>query len=71
MPSVYYAVKGNFYGIKRKFIAGDQWKENFADGSFASAKKGASVLQRAKTEKVRSEWWYLMARGYVPLFFRC
>lgn len=39
-----------------------EWEETFADGSFASAKKGALVLERPNAERVRSGWWWLMAR---------
>ena len=39
-----------------------EWEETFADGSFASAKKGALVLERPNAERVRSGWWWSMAR---------
>jgi transposase len=39
-----------------------EWEETFADGCFASAKKGGSVSERPNVEKVRSGWWWSMAR---------
>ena len=39
-----------------------QWEETFADGSFAPAKKGACASERPNAEKVRSGWWWSMAR---------
>lgn len=39
-----------------------EWEETFADGSFASAKKGACASERPNVEKVRSGWWWSMAR---------
>jgi len=38
------------------------WEETFADGSFASAKKGAQALERPKAARVQSGWWWSMAR---------
>ena len=38
-----------------------EWEETFADGSFASAKKGALVLEKPNAERVRSGWWWSMA----------
>jgi transposase len=39
-----------------------EWEETFADGSFAPAKKGVCVSERPNVEKVRSGWWWSMAR---------
>jgi transposase len=38
------------------------WEETFADGSFASAKKGDPASVRPNAERVRSGWWWSMAR---------
>ena len=38
------------------------WEETFADGSFASAKKGGPASARPNAERVRSGWWWSMAR---------
>ncbi len=38
------------------------WEETLADGSFASAKKGAQALERPKAGRVQSGWWWSMAR---------
>lgn len=38
------------------------WEETFADGSFASAKKGGPAWARPNAERVRSGWWWSMAR---------
>ena len=43
-------------------IAGALLDEAFADGTFASAKKGANALERPNAEKVRSGWWWSMAK---------
>jgi len=41
------------------------WEETFADGSFASAKKGGSVSVKPSVAKVRSGWWWLTARVFL------
>ena len=40
------------------------WEETFADGSFASAKKGASASGRPRGAKARSGWWWSTAKGF-------
>ena len=40
----------------------NEWEETFADGSFAPAKKGGAVSVRPNAERVRSGWWWSMAR---------
>ena len=60
--------QGVWLKIWRKFLSElDQqgqldWEETFADGSFASAKKGAHALERPKAGRVQSGWWWSMAR---------
>ena len=60
--------QGVWLKIWRKFLSelDEQgqldWEETFADGSFASAKKGATVSERPNAAKVRSGWWWSMAR---------
>jgi len=39
-----------------------EWEETFADGSFAPAKKGGDASARPNAERVRSGWWWSMAR---------
>ncbi|WP_169853221.1 transposase [Anaerohalosphaera lusitana] len=39
-----------------------EWEETFADGCFASAKKGGHRLEKPNAERVRSGWWWSMAR---------
>ena len=41
------------------------WAEVFADGSFASAKKGGRASVRPNVEKVRSGWWWQTARVFL------
>jgi transposase len=41
------------------------WEETFADGSFASAKKGAPQSERPVAERVRSGWWWSTARVFL------
>jgi transposase len=41
------------------------WSEVFADGSFASAKKGGPALDRPSVERVRSGWWWQTARVFL------
>jgi transposase len=41
------------------------WAEVFADGSFASAKKGGRASARPNVEKVRSGWWWQTARVFL------
>ena len=60
--------QGVWLKIWRKFLSElDErgqldWEETFADGSFASAKKGACALEKPNAERVRSGWWWSMAR---------
>lgn len=60
--------QGVWLAIWRKFLSelDEQsqldWEETFADGSFASAKKGANASERPNAERVRSGWWWSMAR---------
>lgn len=41
------------------------WEEVFVDGSFAPAKKGAPMLEKPNAERVRSGWWWRMAREFL------
>ena len=41
------------------------WAEVFADGSFASAKKGGTASARPNVERVRSGWWWQTARVFL------
>lgn len=41
------------------------WAETFADGSFASAKKGGSALEKPNVERVQSGWWWQMAKEFL------
>lgn len=60
--------QGVWLKIWRKFLSElDErsqldWEETFADGSFVSAKKGGAAWARPNVEKVRSGWWWSMAR---------
>jgi transposase len=60
--------QGVWLRIWRKFLSelDEQgqldWEETFADGSFASAKKGAHASERPNAERVQSGWWWSMAR---------
>ena len=40
------------------------WAECFADGSFAPAKKGATGWARPRKARVRSGWWWSMAKAF-------
>ncbi len=60
--------QGVWLRIWRKFLSeldeqGQlEWEETFADGSFAPAKKGGLPSARPNAERVRSGWWWSMAR---------
>jgi len=60
--------QGLWLKIWRKFLSelderGQlEWEETFADGSFASAKKGGAASAKPNAEKARSGWWWSMAR---------
>jgi transposase len=60
--------QGVWLRIWRKFLSeldeqGQlEWEETFADGSFAPAKKGGPLSARPNAERVRSGWWWSMAR---------
>lgn len=41
------------------------WEEVFVDGSFAPAKKGVKTSVKPSVEKVRSGWWWRMAREFL------
>lgn len=41
------------------------WAEVFADGSFASAKKGGPASARPNGARVRSGWWWQTARVFL------
>ena len=41
------------------------WEECFADGSFASAKKGGPASARPNAERVRSGWWWQAAKVFL------
>jgi transposase len=41
------------------------WSESFLDGSFAPAKKGASVLAKPSGAKARSGWWWSTAKVFL------
>ena len=41
------------------------WSEAFADGSFASAKKGALASERPSVAKARSGWWWSTAKEFL------
>lgn len=40
------------------------WEEVFIDGTFAPAKKGASISAKPNAERVRSWWWWRMVRVF-------
>jgi len=40
------------------------WEECFADGSFAPAKKGGAASERPSAARVRSGWWWSMAKEF-------
>jgi transposase len=41
------------------------WQESFLDGSFASAKKGATELAKPSVARARSGWWWSTARVFL------
>lgn len=41
------------------------WSEAFADGSFASAKKGGSASARRVAARERSGWWWSTAKVFL------
>src|ERR1039458_7420886 len=41
------------------------WSESFLDGSFASAKKGASASEKPSAARERSGWWWSTARVFL------
>jgi transposase len=41
------------------------WEETFADGSFATAKKGVPASEKPNAEKVRSGWWWQAAKVFL------
>jgi transposase len=41
------------------------WSECFADGSFASAKKGANASERPNGARERSGWWWSTAKVFL------
>lgn len=41
------------------------WEEAFADGSFASAKKGARASAKPNAARARSGWWWRTARVFL------
>lgn len=41
-----------------------RWEECFADGSFASAKKGATASAKPSVAKVQSGWWWSMVKEF-------
>lgn len=41
------------------------WEEVFLDGSFAPAKKGAPTSAKPSVERVRSGWWWQMAKEFL------
>ena len=41
------------------------WQETFLDGSFASAKKGATELAKPSAARARSGWWWSTARVFL------
>ena len=41
------------------------WEECFADGSFASAKKGGAASERPNAERVQSGWWWQAAKEFL------
>jgi transposase len=41
------------------------WQESFLDGSFASAKKGATESAKPSVGRARSGWWWSTARVFL------
>lgn len=41
------------------------WEEVFLDGSFAPAKKGVPTSAKPSAERVRSGWWWQMAKEFL------
>lgn len=41
------------------------WEETFGDGTFIAAKKGAIASGKPNAERVRSLWWWSMARVFL------
>ena len=41
------------------------WQESFLDGSFASAKKGATELAKPSVGRARSGWWWSTAKVFL------
>jgi len=41
------------------------WQESFLDGSFASAKKGATELAKPSVARARSGWWWSTAKVFL------
>ena len=41
------------------------WEETFGDGSFASAKKGATPSEKPNAARVQSGWWWQAARVFL------
>ena len=41
------------------------WQETFLDGSFASAKKGATAWAKPSAARARSGWWWSTARVFL------
>jgi transposase len=41
------------------------WSESFLDGSFAPAKKGASVSAKPSAARARSGWWWSTAKVFL------
>jgi hypothetical protein len=63
--------QGVWLAIWRAFLATlDKWKqldwsEAFADGSFASAKKGGLPSAKLNGGKARSGWWWSTAKVFL------
>jgi hypothetical protein len=41
------------------------WEQVFLDGSFAPVKKGAPTSAKPSVERVRSGWWWQMAKEFL------
>ena len=41
------------------------WSESFIDGSFASAKKGATAWAKPSGARARSGWWWSTAKVFL------
>ena len=41
------------------------WRESFIDGSFASAKKGATASEKPSGARARSGWWWSTAKVFL------